>query len=69
MSRLTFDQTIGEIEDELEDVLLELRRINREDLRAEHVNGISYRITRINDEWARIMSRKAGDPSRRPLDG
>jgi len=57
--RLTFDQTIGEVCDELEDVLLELRRVNRDDLRSEQINDVSYRITRINDEWARIMARRS----------
>jgi len=68
--RLTFDQTIGEICDELEDVMLELRRVNRDDLRSEQINDVSYRITRINDEWARIMARRGpADPGPVPRDG
>jgi len=62
--RLTFDQTIGEICDELEDVMLELRRVNRDDLRSEQINDVSYRITRINDEWSRIMARRAPSDAR-----
>ena len=63
--RLTFDQTIGEICDELEDVMLELRRVHRDELRSEQINDVSYRITRINDEWSRIMAGRAPSDARR----